>query len=38
MKLVEDIIIYKLFIKCLFELYEDIKSLFRVYELVKIGI
>jgi Uncharacterized protein conserved in bacteria len=38
MKLVEDIIIYKPSIKCLPESYEDIKSLFRSYELAKIGI
>lgn len=38
MKLVEDIIIYKPSIKCLPESYEDIKSLFRAYELAKIGI
>lgn len=38
MKLVEDIIIYKPSLKCLPESYEDIKSLFRAYELAKIGI
>ncbi|NMF03282.1 motility associated factor glycosyltransferase family protein [Clostridium beijerinckii] len=38
MNLVEDIIIYKPSLKCLPESYELIKSLFRSYELAKIGI